>query len=410
VTLSLKKIPGLSAETPPLRQVDLLNSTIVCENEKAESFDLEQWPVMLFLKGLGFENVSFQPQASTVIGPWAHRLGTYQTAYLFDPENFRKEECQWNEVDDVNGALLIECVEPSKKNRREELRSHFTVPPLEAPLALDTELVKKFRDEVYNQSPQETLLRVHSILKEYDKDSKKKSPMIWTALVTDIISIALEARLLEKAIELSENHQAALKDIWSPGNTRVVRLFSAYDPKGAELFAWSRIFTTLSNAQLVDFFESYLSTPAGAQMIKLMNYRIQNQSDEMVEICFKCSEGVQRLLLQWLSPHWREKHYLQLFSFVEKSVDNEDMFRLWLSALLRSSQSRALSDLENFFPKPRLLSRQKINVAFQKMVLGLFMEQPSGEILHFIRKIKSRLGGKLADQAEKILSSHHKGS
>lgn len=410
MALSLKKIPGFSEESASIRRIDLVNSAYETKSGAAHSFDLEQWPALLFLKGLGFESVKFSDQALDVVETWALRIATYQTSYLFDPENFRKEECNWSETDSQSDLVLIECIAPSKRSPREDPGFKFFVPPLEAPLGIDPGLLEKFRSEVENQSGPETLLRVHSILKEYEKDSKNKDPKIWTSLLVDIISIALESKLLDKAVELAETHRSALESLWSPYNPRVVRLFSAYEPKGAELFSWSRIFSTLKNLPLVEFFEPYLSTSAGPQMIKLMNYRVQNQSDEMAEICFRATESIQRVLLQWLSPHWREKHYPKLWKLTERNKQNEPMLKLFLNALMRSSRSRALQDLEEYFPRPRLLGRVSTDLNLQRVILNVLNDYPSIDSLEFIKKVKPNLHGKLADLAEKILSSHQKGS
>lgn len=357
MTLSPKKIPGLEVDSPSLRQVNLIEGKLINEVGGVQVFDLEQWPIMLFLKGIGFERVHFHEGSSRLLEVWAERIATYQTSYLFDPENFRAEECQWNEQDKNKTSFLIECVAPSRKERRKEPRFYSNVPPLEAPLGVDLEMVQKFVDEVEQQTPQETLHRIHSILKEYEKDSKNRDPKIWAALIADVIAVSLESKLIDKAVELAETHGVALSSIWSESPDRLIRLFSSYDPRGTELFSWSRIFSTYKNADLVRSFENYLSSPAGPQIVKFLNYRIQNQSDEIIDICFSESAAIQKLLHQWLAPHWREKHYPKIWALVQESLAHESLFRLWLLALLRSSTTLALRDLQSFFEKPKFWGR-----------------------------------------------------
>ena len=400
MNLSLEKMPGFGVDT--LTQINLHENVFLTREGISKHFDPEQWPIMIFMKGLGFEKIIFKTTDTTVLENWAQRITTYQQEYLFDPENFRSEECQWNESDETSGLANIECHWESKHPSKDHLKTTMLVPPLEAPLGVDTETSRKFIDEVSGQSPQEILLRVHSLLKEYEKDSKNKDPQLWGSLVADVVSVALESRFLEKAIEIAETHSSTMENLWDSSYERVARLFSAYDPKGAELFSWSRIFSTFPSAELIKSYESYLASPAGPQMIKLLNYRIQNQSDEMIDICFEEGESIQKHLLQWLTPHWREKHYSRILLQIENRT-HPSLTRLWVTALLRSSTSRALLDLEKFFPKKSFWERRRSDAHFQSLILDILAEHPSTETALFIRKIKSRLTGKLAGQAETIL-------
>ncbi len=401
--MSLKKevsegLPFLS-KTP--RRVDLLTSEVVHEDSTRQTFDFEQWPIALFLKGLGALSIDFTGQDPKLQSSWVQRIAKYQQTYLHDPENFRTEECNWDLEEE---AVSIRVSWPPKSSKREALKiTPITTPPLEAPLGVDEYSVLKFREEITKQSAKDVILRIQSILNEYDKESLHKDPQILGALISDIISIALENRLLEKAVEISETHFKSLEFSWSD-DERVIRSFAAYDPKASELNLWSRIFASCPLIRVLRLLDIYLTSAAGPQMVKLLSLRAQNESDELIDICFKEKGTLLKSLHQWLAPHWRPKHFDKIWHQVNKHFEEEDFLQVWIPALLRSSTSRAFAALTKFFEKPAFFKRKKPYGTIQKAILEAISENPTSDAIVFVKEIRPRLHGKLEYQADKILS------
>jgi len=376
-----------------------------------EAINLDDWPILLFLKGIGFDTVSFYSNSQSALERWTARLSQYELIFIADPENLAVEECIWNEKDDT-GNLLIECHLPTpsphqqQKKQRVDITPGGHVPPLEAPLGIDDDAALRFVDEIEKQTPQETLLRTHLILREFESDAKHKDPFVWASLIADIIAIALESRWVEKAVQIAKDFDQSLKLVWTKSE-RALRLFSAYDPKPSELRNWSEVFQSCSSVDLVWYLDSQLSTTAGPQILKLMNYRAQTEPELLIEICFQEKPNVQRILLPWLIAHWKLKHYPNVFHHLKTSLEqneSEEIVQLWIVAALRSSAEHSFQDFLQLIPKRKwfcVLDKSKL--VFQKLLLKVFTENPSHDVLPFMKKAKHLFSGEIADQAEKLL-------
>lgn len=374
-----------------------------------ESFSLNDSPLLLFMKGLGVERIDFATSDMEIIDRWLERVASYELLFLEDPDHFKFSELQWNEVDPRSNEVLIQSFHKETRISLDPLKTHFSVPPMMAPLGIPEEARLKFIQEIEIQLPDETLSRVTSILQEFRTSVKKIDPVIWAMLVGDVIAIALKSKLLEKAVQIAEEHKVGMAPLWNNPD-RVSQIFLNYDPKGAEIPAWAKIFETLSTPQLIAMLENFLGSDCGPQILKLMNFRALHTPEELVEICFQSNPLIQKILLQWLSPHWKPFHYGRLLNSLDNALRSrmdEDIIRLWISALMRASKTNAFDDLVKLFqPKFFKIWGTKADIASKRMILNAISENPSSECKEFLKKIRKYVQGELADQVEKLLHGY----
>ncbi len=402
---------GLSLKTRILDDLQNQVPRAIDLHHSSSAFNLDEWPLLQFLKGMGIQSVEFFTKDPQAIERWSERILGYELIFLEDPDSLKMIECQWNELDPLNNQILIQCKIASAGvfEDRSHLTDTYSVPPMHAPLGISEEARLKIIDEVAHQSPQDVLSRFVSILQEYRTGAKKIDPVVWAFLVGDIVTVALDSKLLEKAIQLIDEHKLALAPLWS-NTERVQRLFAAYDPKPSELVPWARIFDSLSTAQLMTYVEALLGTPAGPQILKLMNMRAQQDPAELVDICFRSQALTQKLLLQWLAPHWRPFHYGRILNALDtllQSPVDPELLRLWLQALIRASKTNAFDDLVKVF-KPRFFGLWGARTSLQtkRALLNALAEQPSSDSIEFLKKIRAFVHGELADQVEKLLHGY----
>lgn len=399
---SKRALSGLSAHP---EQVDLVNSRFIHKDGTLSSFAIEDWPIALFLRGLGAESIWFKTHDLQEIENWIARIAAYEQSYINDPENFRTEDCKWNEVDPKRGLDLVVVRWPTKPIKHEDLKFQPSTPPLDAPIGLDPESIRKFKEEIVHQSAVDVILRTQYILKEFEAGTLSADRSIFGKLLVDVICVALENKLLDKAAEIAELHAKslalALKD-----DSKLLQLLGSFDPKATELISWGRIFNSVPTLHLLRTAEVQLSSKAGPQLVKLINLKISHDPDEMIEISFKEKGPSLKALHQWLTPHWQAKHYEPILHAVEHHLDSPEILDLWITALLRSDTTRALADLSKYFSKPSLFSKKKKFVHVQDATLKAIIEHPTTEALGFLREVRSELSGKQAFKAEQILDQH----
>lgn len=367
---------------------------------------LDEWPILLFIKGLGIEKIVFHTHDQEIIRRWEERLTSYETLFLEDPDNLKFNECQWDEIDPNSNSALISAVRIQQERDRNYLQVNSSVPPMNAPLGITEDARVKFFSEARRQSPQEVLSRFLAILREFRSGTQRMDPVVWACLLGDTLTIALEEKLLEKAIQIADEHKLHLSPLWN-NLERTQKFFAAYDPKSNEVAAWSKIFDSLPSQQLVTYMEILLGTPAGPQILKLMNHRAQQEPGTLIDICFSSNALVQKLLLQWLAPMWKPFHYGRILNALESALSHSgdsDLVRLWIVALLRSSKANAYDDLAKLFqPKFFKIWGSRTDLASKRMILNALSEYPSAECREFLRKIRRHVQGDLADQVEKLL-------
>ena len=366
-------------------------------------------PLLLFVKGMGVERIDFFTKDSEIVDRWLERLAGYEFLFLEDPDNFKASELQWNELDPNSNEELIVCHIKEAHPQFDQLRAHPSVPPMMAPLGIPEESRLKFLQEIEIQSPDETLSRFTSILQEFRTSVKSIDPLVWAVLVGDVIAITLHSKLLDKAVQIADEHRLGLAPLWN-NSDRVIQIFSSYDPKGSEISLWAKIFATLPTPQLINTLETHLGSEGEPQILKLMNYRALHSPEELVEICFGSKPLIQKILLQWLTPHWKPFHYGRLLNSLDqalRSSADEDLVRLWISALVRASKSNAFDDLAKIFrPKFFRIWGTKTDIASKRMILNAISESPSTECREFLRKIRKYVQGELADHVEKMLLAY----
>lgn len=400
----------------PAISLKLSEETVIFKNGKTESFCIDEWPIFLFLKGEQFSEIIFRTDQARLIDEWSQRIDHYQQLYIEDPEYAGLEEREWNEYDD-GGNLVIECksleISAQKKPRK---RKMIHVPPMEAPLRIDPAAILAIKKEIEEQNTQATLQRMISILNEFRRDSISEVSVKWSLLVGDIIATSLENGALDIARQIAEDHRDKLSSVWLDTSRRL-RLLSAYDPKANEIADWARVFESCPLDTLVHTLEKNLSSSAGPQLIKLMSFRTKTHTEELIQYTLLAEVKMQKLMLQWLSPYWQPKHYTLLFKALLTSLKNEEleMIPLWVSALIRSSPGEAFSNIETIFQTKSFLNRlvgrsSQFTGRSLKSLLGGIEENVTVGSLSFLKRLRPKIEGDLADHVEKMINSLHRRS
>lgn len=414
MNLSLEKLVPNGETLPERFHIDLIEEKMEAVGGALSEFNLDTWPILVFLKGTGFSRIEFRTNDEAIIDRWINRIQQYEQKFIQDPENLHFDECLWDELSPESEEPLIHCVrlEIQKAPQKLRKRKHH-VPPMEAHLGVDARSVERFVDEIRQLSPKDTLLRTQFILQEFKQSKKDVEGIQWAQLIGDIISVSLEAKHLDKAIHIAEENRTLLRSLWSDSQ-RVVRIFSAYEPKSQELKTWSKIFDTLPLEDLVRYLESHLSSSAGPQIVRLMNERAPKHTEQLFAICIRENASMQKLILQWLSPHWQTQHYRDLLKCLFQSLKRGDDLELvnhWINGLLRSYPSLALQDLKSFFEPPKFLAKlfkkdKQITPHSQKSVLVALGEHRSTEVLQFLKDIKPWTQGEAADEIERQIHTY----
>ena len=373
-----------------------------------KDIQVDDFPIFVFLRAVGFESVILKPESHQYWDVWTQRMAEYEQIFIQDPENLVIDECVWNELDSASGEFVIQCLLPATHtpSTRQSLKAQVGLPPpFAAPLKIDPVALQKFVEEVQRQSAQETLLRIQSILREFKQDSRRTTPETWSNLLCDVLTIALESRELEKALQVARDHQEDLKRIWND-HARFLRLCGAYDAKPQELSDWASIFESLENRMLVIYLQQNLHERAGPQILKLMHARIQRDPDRMIEFCLANQAEIQKQLLPWMTPYWKLKHFTLVQSEFERAIqrgDGEGDLKLWITSLLKCAPHQALQDLERYFQKKRAFWKRDFPHV-QKAILAALQEAPGSESIAYLKRWKLNVQGVLADRIERILS------
>jgi hypothetical protein len=414
VALSLENLANGELNGSHIVEVNLLENRLKLEDgRELESHIEEIWPPFSFLKGMGFKGIKLQSPSTEEVERWSERIEGYQHEVIADPDYIIFEECIWDE--EAQQGKQIECL-VARPRYNKIVTPTMTVPPMRGPIQIDKNSIAAFVEEIRNYKDKDTLTRMHSILIEFRhaKDDVNKESFV--RLLGDLIAVALEKNELRKAIRLATEHRQDLKSLWSD-ETRAERILAAYEPTQQEVEQWARIFETFELDHLVGSLKRYLSTPAGPQLTKLMNYRAQNENEKLTEICIQQPPDIQKILLQWLSPFWQPKHYGPLFSALLSALQRRDDLELvnyWIQALLQSYRSQALSDLKSLFKPVSLIDslmkkKKKIPLQQQRDVLKAISEHPSAEVIHFLKDIKPYVRGGVADEVERVIHAYHGG-
>ena len=388
-----------------LSSLDLRESRMLRDGS-TQLINLDDWPILIFLKGFGCSKIEFRTRDTTLIDAWSARILSYEQSYLADPDSVKVNECQWDEVDPHSGILLIQCFFERLESLRTTQMTQPAVPLMEGPIGVLSSAALNFRRELETESPVDTLHRFTFILNEYRSYGLIKDPKMWALLIGDVVAVCLEHGQLNKAKQIAEEHREAFSSYWIDVQ-RTSRLLASYDPKVFELNHWMRVFETIPSAKLIGMLEALLTTPAGPQTLKLISARTHEDPDEMIEICFESESAIQKLLLQWLLPHWRPAHFekvLKNLHHSRKGKDGPEIQRLWILALVRSSSRNAYDELKAFF-KPRLFTLGSSNSQrqFQKLIIQTLGENPSSETREFMKSMLKFLKGDLAQYAEQII-------
>lgn len=407
--VSLKSRIFESGELLQALELDLETGQMVYPDGRLESVSLDEWPILSFLKGMGFGQVQFNSNDAGLVERWAERIYGYEQLFLEDPDNLKVMEFNWDEVDPQSGRCLIRCIRQSGPTNPARQQTSYWVPPMLAPLGITEDQRARFVSEIESQSAAETISRFTTILNEFKRASSQIDDQVWGALLLDFITITLKEKHLDRAIQIAEEHREALIPTWSRFD-KVQEALSAYDPKPTELALWAKIFEGISTQALVGFLQHFLGSTAGPQLLKLMNFRAQRDPELLVDFAFDSPASVQKLLLQWLAPHWKPFHYSRLLNAFEESVRrnaDEDLMKLWMGALLQASKAHVFGDLFKIF-KPKLfgLFGNPAPLTARRAIIRVLAEHPSADCREFLKNIRKYVQGELADQVEKLLQTH----
>jgi len=415
VSLSLQKSFEKELLDKSIKEVDLAQTLITLSDNSRIHFSYDEaWPGFSFLKGMGFDRIEFYTDDREKIEVWADRILQYQQDFLQDPDYLAVDDCHWNEKDYHSNQILISCHGlKSRKFAPQEIA--LDLPPMDAPLGVDPLAIAAFKNEIRNQKSEDTIHRIQNILVEFRAAKSDFDPLIWSNLVADLIAVSLENKLLSKASRLAEEHKTELKHAWDD-TRRSIRLLSAYEPKVDELSEWANIFQSFNSEDIISFLSTHLSSKAGPQIVKLLNYRVQTEFESFIEICLHGNGAIQKLLLQWLSAYWKPQHYHLILAQLHralKETNDLDMINYWVQALLRSYRSQALEDMRQFFSNKKWYQgffKSKKNLELgpleQRNFLKALSEHPSADILRFFAEIKQDVRGGLADEVERMIRSY----
>jgi hypothetical protein len=129
----------------------------------------------------------------------------------------------------------------------------------------------------------------------------------------------------------------------------------------------------------------------------------------MIQICVSSPLKTQKILAQWLAPHWRPKHYAVIQQQLENALRQRDpdCIQPWLQALLRSYLAKALEDLKTHFQPKKiwqsLFSKKTSDQKMQEQILLALEELRSVEILNFLKDVRPHVQGRPAHQIEKMI-------
>lgn len=413
VELSLKELIEADGSRAVVKEIDLIGEKLkLADGSKIETSLEQTWPSFVFLKGLGFKRIHFRQPSDSSLNQWRERVESYQQLYIQDPEYLHIDECIWDEIDPNLDEPVIECVRESTRVEVHKPEA-YKVPPMLGPLAIDPAEKEAFIQEIRSHSEADTIRRTLSILKEFRYSSQNFDERLWDDLLLDILGSILEIGDLDRALQLVDDHQNDLRNGWN-STDRIVRVLAAYEPKRAELEKWARVFRSLSLERLISLLDGLLSSPAGPQIIKLMNFRAAQDPEGLIGICLQQNPGIQKILLQWLSPHWKPQHYRQLFEALRTALErgsDKELIQYWIQALFRSYRDQALSDLQSFFrnraaPKRWLGISNQADLNKQKSILSALEEMPSTDILMFLKEIRSKVYGRNVDYVERLINNY----
>lgn len=366
----------------------------------------EEIPTLVFLRGLKASHIQLKRGAELVFRNWLARMTEYQQRYLEDPDVLGLLEWTWDEHDPTQSEIVIhvefEKAEVHREKRIDSKRWH--VPPMLGPMRVDPEAVRKFQSEVKNQSPRDVLVRFGSILKEFQGSSSHLESHSWRALVTEIATISLRLGFLERAVRLIEEHRPQME------LDELRQLLSAYDPKPHEISEWIKLFQDLPTDWLLDRYEEMIPTSAGPSLLKLMQWRAQQRTEEFFEAAIKAKESRLAVLHQWLSGKWRPLHFDRLLAQTTGTTLLPD-FRLWINALLRSDRARAYNALRQFFPRTHWFHlRYQGDPGRQRLIGEVLMEHLSPEAVQFVKDTLPMVHPSLRGFWQKILSDGNGGA
>ncbi|TVQ77391.1 MAG: hypothetical protein EA369_09360 [Bradymonadales bacterium] len=416
MSLSLEKI--LESLNDPL-EIDLESESWSSKgsNDEELASSLEDlWAAFLFLKAVGFKKVSLRNPQKQSLRNWQKRIEEYQQHFIHDPEYLQLELCQWNESSESNPSeLAIECwpaIGASRSPTESRVLQSVDILEMKGPRISADAAVLAFREEVETFQASDILRRMLSILREFKFEKSKELPAHWPQLIGSVLRVAIENSLLGLAQDITQEYQDELQDLWKD-ESKVTELLKAYEARPVEFHQWAEIFRAVDIQLLIRLLERELGGEAGPQIIKLMTYRAEREHESLIEICLELKPATQRLLLQWLAPYWKPKHYpiaIRSLQGILETGRNLDLVNSWVQALLLSYRAQALADLKAYL-KPdtslwrKLFKRKSVASKAQRSIIQALADSPSSEILQFLKELRPSLQGEVADEAEKVLQN-----
>lgn len=417
MSLSLEKILEMSPEG---LELDLIRESWrpLSSQDQETQAPLEQtWGPLLFLKAIGFQKIRFIGPTEKSLRNWQARVEIYQQEFIHDPEYLQVELCQWNESADQaeNSAPLIECsprLETRPLRQQSKSKPRVVVSKMAGPLKQASVSMKNFVEEARSYEAKDTLRRMQAILREFKNEKKDSLHEEWNHLVGSVFRIALETKNLSVAEELLQTYREELLQFWSDA-PRLRSHLQAYEASSGHFHRWTALFDGIPLAQLIPLLETELSMGAGPQIIKLMTHRAEREHESLIELSAQLKPSSQKILLQWLAPYWRPKHYPIALRSLQKILQDEkdlELIQSWVQAMLQSYRAQALADLKKLFTQPipgwrRFFGRGAQPNKALRFIIKALAENPSTEILQFLKELKPQLKGEAADEADRVIQN-----
>ncbi len=335
-------------------RLDLENAKAHFDDGTDKPISLDQWPLLLFLNGLGFSDIHLFEPSPQDLEKWLLRLNDLEQTYIHDPESLDQEAIIWGAYDD-QGQEIIRC-DRSIKDKPERLFSvNSTIPPLAAPLNMPSDLVARFAQELRQEGPLHLLRRFVVIVKEF-LGVETPEP-IAEKLIMRAIRLSCEWEQLELAVDLIRSQPRLWEKILQQDD-RVFEILQLLDPKPQDLLTWSQLFHGLQAESIVSLCLKARGHATENRALKLLHYRCLRQPADFFDCALKGDFMTKRLLLPSLYPSWTANHYPSIWQKVRDSLQSEDCLEDWLQVLLHLDEPQALRDITTYFFSSRLFSKR----------------------------------------------------
>jgi len=403
VSLSVKKVSNQGLKGFSVGEIDLKNEIFLHPDGRQQIFVVEDGSIFLFLKGLQMERIRISTPNEKTIEDWHNRIAGYQSIFIEDPDEFVCKEYEWNAFEDSLSEPVIECFFNERAVKRRLTGTPLSsVPLLVGPMRLDSKDLEAFLFEIENQRPEDTLLRMQAILKEYQA-VKKDSLTENAQFIYEIFILALEHHQIEKALQIWTDYI----DHQPLSLLQYKRILFAMEPKAESREAWLHFFESIKKEQWLQLLGELKDTPTEQRLLKILSYKAQKSPEDFIQISVECPPNVQKHILQWVSSRWKPHHTKFIQRALEYSMANPlhaSLIPAWILAYMRSAPQEAFEYFERHFKQKRFFWKTPSGTTpAQRILLEVIKENKTIESMEFLKKIRPLCSGIIQDQIASIL-------